>query len=807
MAPAARTGETPTDRVLPVSSGAAGNSSCALSPLETLESLCLDCLLSLLDFRDFCNLSLVSSSLRAALLTDLSRQARCVSGLVLHCLCDTPVFPPLGELSFEGTLSSAGHAPSGRNVSVSTEARKERTCQGTSARPTPSRRCVERSSELDSDLVSPAEPGLPLGGGAPLVSRSASKQLPCRRKAPPFPLGLKPWKAAALVSKRLFSLRVGVDAFAAMPLPLWETLLRANAATLREVSLCSPLRWTSQRQQQHRQREVLEFLCSLQSSAHVQGGSEALYAPHPPLSPRFFSFGDRCSERLPPPARKASDEREASGSLDGAAPAARRGVAAASSLIPLCELKKLAIAAGPCSGVLELLGRCACRKCEELQLVVADMLTAAGWGESVDRVVARAGEGRRLRRFRLVVAPRGFFQERRLASWLQPPAEPRAPADESPAAAEPEPKIHPTSWLAALEEFSVDTDDPWILPKAAQLIAAVTRHPAETAGLLVGARLLGRDAPINQRRGADSRPGQDALRHSRESSAGSAEPGSCSRRGNGLACASGCGRCISAPEGEGLRADQPAAAERGGVRSGVRGDSSLERAEVTDSGASYLHTLCAPSEVDPAHHCATDMAVCLRAACLGEDNDPQPACRVEHRASRPSAASGDGGASHSEKHSAQGRYLTQPGDAASGADPFSVSPTPRFPSLRCCSFRCGSTPASGAGCFSWEAVESLLAAALPGCSLRFYGDILFSTCPHTDSPGALSPVSAFCRSSQRKKNCSKGAGNITTGSARTEPLQRDASCDAQGICPVLAKASRGLETPGGGPWGGCARSC
>ncbi|CBZ54075.1 putative F-box domain-containing protein [Neospora caninum Liverpool] len=846
--------------------------------LQTLEPLCFDHLLSFLDLRDFCALSSVSRSLRATLLTDLSRAGRCVSCLAVHCLCDTPVHPPLGVLRHARSLDSVLPLSVGSTTLKSDTVLLPENTRGETylVDPTlPSYRLPERflphdegssftiesgasfcraaptqgncGSDKNAEVLSVPEcrplgprtltapssappQGIticskPVGGsveegsgegrfsggcvGGPGESSPAPLVAPCEvpeatvdpsrsrilsdTQAAPLHgwwsfsdeasgcsqlCAVPLWKAFLLVAKGLSVLRVGPPAFGAVPLALWGHLLRENAATLREISVSSTLRWESRRQQQRRQRALLDLLCRLESpSSDIQAALASASRFLPPIPSRPDSPPSSLFPKGRPPRSEHSEctggEQETGRCVShSAAIQACRSLSRPCEDILLPALKSLAIAWGPCSGLLQLFRRYTCRQCEELQLVVADMPTATCWSDAVESVLDRVGNGGKLRRFRFAVAPKGFVQERSLICWLLPSAE---DADGRIDSRRHPPEVPNASWLAALEELSIDTDDPWLLPKAAQLIAAVTRPSGQPAGL-AGPRPPGGTGPAPRGEGAapsgDPREtlwgsmgtpdGVTARRGLRNVSEISESGAGAERLGGGVCSAAVTGNAATS-KGRRVRHRSCGLLERRQVR-GKSDGQEAERSPHADAHQAAQRRLSGVetrSESPGAAACAFRQTPCGRVEHLDSGRDetgPQTVSR----------ASGEEGRSAVSLQNSRpvSRTLRDVDDEVRSE--MSSSCVLRFPSLRVCSFRCGSVPAAGAGCFSWDSVESLLASAPAGCALRFHGDILFTTCSYgpcrflasSVSP-SRSPVGPTVNPAEheRRSSCSRGRVN------------------------------------------------
>ncbi|KFG65694.1 putative F-box protein [Toxoplasma gondii RUB] len=840
----------------------------SLAELETPEPLCFDYLLSFLDLRDFLTLSLVSHSLRDILLSDLTRAARCVSGLALHCLCDSPVYPPLclahrrPAIDTELPLSSEDKRGESCPVDASAPPRgclleQFLTDEGVSGTNPGNEACVPRSSpaectRTDTKTGILLETDSVLSGdfrqSAPQATLQHSENIPdtadlrfrpvfdasevcehllaapCKgvnvtevlsgnvfptdtRRRPPGGFSLPQevtrracavplWKALVLVAKGLSVLRVGAAAFGAVPLAMWAHLLKGNAATLREISLSSTLRWESRRQQQHRQRELLDLLCCLDTpSSDVE---EALVFAASQLLPKSVSppscpvsqplFPQTTREPRCDPARLRADPEPARRMSQSAAFQACRNLSRPGEDIPLPALKCLAIAWGPCSGLLQLFRRYTCRQCEELQLVVADMPTAACWNEDVENVLDRVGSGGKLRRFRFAVAPKGFVQERSLISWLLSSAR---DSESHPSTLDRPPKVlSNASWLAALEELSIDTDDPWLLPKAAQLIAAVTRPATQPAAATStrsprtgpSARSRGRDAGASRDHGSFQPWGSAGLQvgpaarrdlrsvseissdSSGESASVDGERGSPVLAGNPGASKDrhkrqSCGTPEDRRQERGKNEGEGAEASFDGASSttGLRGFSRTELRPESTERWMFAHMVdgregCSSSVGDPADLQALDHVQCDTGRSCAF---PLPESEDHLSLTRSGGTDGD---LHTEISGPSAR---------------------RFPSLRFCSFRCGSAPASGAGCFSWGSAESLLTAAPPGCALRFHGDILFTTCGYGERRVFSSSVQAASGSAFSDSQFSAAAPSPTEHGRRgsfsrgkTEPVAR-----------------------------------
>ncbi|KEP67750.1 UNVERIFIED_CONTAM: hypothetical protein HHA_228380 [Hammondia hammondi] len=840
----------------------------SLAELETPEPLCFDYLLSFLDLRDFSTLSLVSHSLRNTLLSDLTRAARCVSGLALHCLCDSPVYPPLclahPRPAIDGELPLSSEDKRGETCPVDASA-PPRGCRleqpltddgGYGTKPG-TEACVFRSSpvectrtdtktgvllETDSllsgdfrqsapraalqhseDIPDTADLGLrPVFDGSEVYEHLLAA--PCKgvkvtevlsrncsptdtRRGPPGDFSLSQevtrragavplWKALVLVAKGLSVLRVGAAAFGAVPLAMWAHLLKGNAATLREISLSSTLRWESRRQQQHRQRELLDLLCCLDTpSSDVE---EALVFAASQLLPTSISrptcpvsqplFPQTTREPRCDPARLQADPEPARRLSQSAAFQACRNLSTPGEDIPLPALKCLSIAWGPCSGLLQLFRRYTCRQCEELQLVVADMPTAACWNEDVEHVLDRVGSGGKLRRFRFAVAPKGFVQERSLISWILSSAR---DSESHPNTLERPPEVlSNSSWLAALEELSIDTDDPWLLPKAVQLIAAVTR-PATQPAAPAGTRSPG-TPPAAPSRGRDAGASREQRSLQPWGSAG-LQDGPATRRDPrsvseipSVSSVESAG--IDGERGSTALAGNPGASKDRRMRQSCgapvdrrqeRGKSEGEEAEACFHGES--------NRTDSRGFSGTELRSASTERWMFRDivngregssnsvGDPaylQALAHVQYDTGRSCVFPFP----ESEDHLLRTRSGGTEGDLHTE---ISEPCARRFPSLRFCSFRCGSTPASGAGCFSWGSAESLLTAAPPGCALRFHGDILFTTCAYgerrvfsSSAPAASGSAFSDCQFSAAAPSPTNQGRRGGFSRGKTEPVAR-----------------------------------
>ncbi|PHJ23616.1 f-box protein [Cystoisospora suis] len=693
---------------------------------------------------------------------------------------------------------------------------------------------------------------------------------------------VKLWKMAVLASGgALRELRVGVSAFAAVPLFSWLSLLRRNSHTLQEVTICSSLRWLSPRQQRQAQENFMTFLRSqtrvsagnargqyrhtkdLECSAETPRtrglssylpGSVSLFdlstpspcpgnekSPDEPLGgavctgdgrwhpPRFFSFPRAWKSTAPFGGETGKQETADGGPAFAGPPDSLSGV------ICFRSLKRLSVVSGPCSGLLETLSTCTYSQCHDLQIVLADMPTTSTWVDTVKRLISNAGRGGKLHRFKLSVAPRGFFQERSVTEWISHPI---LATDLLEGVHQGQEKSEDLvqldlPWTDTVQEISIDTDDPWILSKVSHLILTIARHleephlpptavsnhpsspgsysaqpplsleggadPCTTTssssfgsgfGLLneensqapevevednrrlpvrerekqhstersfsrQGVKTRGRRVPQDRRRNSRGGSGEGAGGYTPVPHVGptslssideecfmqqpvfrvaafSSSSDSLGQEKNdqsnsinlvGESVADVCLRSVAPCSIPGSRSFS------GGVSSNKRCQYTSSRtthdgreSTTDDKGMGFV--LPGPSlEV-----CRTKMTADTSAPCREEDGGSERS--VTHEQLPPGGSTGN---AENGRDSFSFTCSTNP--------PGSVPSFLRLPSLARISVRCSSFPASGAGCITWEVVKALLGTAGASCSLRFHGDLLFSTCPYEG--GAFPPCSSY----------------------------------------------------------------